>query len=87
MINIDAMHLYGKYKEKLLIAMATDANNKVYLFTFAVVESESKETWGWFLACLTRFVTEQTNLCIISDRNSGIKACFDDRSMTWLQPF
>ena len=80
------MHLYGKYKGKLLIAMATDANNKVYPLAFAVVESESKETWGWFLACLKRFVTDRTNLCIISDQHSGIKACFNDTSMTWLQP-
>ena len=85
-ISINATHLYGKYKGKLLIAMATDANNEVYPLAFAVVESESKETWGWFLACLKRFVTDQTNLCIISDRHSGIKACFDDISMTWLQP-
>ncbi|KAL0004987.1 hypothetical protein SO802_012548 [Lithocarpus litseifolius] len=85
-ISIDATHLYGKYKGKLLIAMATDANNEVYPLAFAVVKSESKETWGWFLACLTRFVTDRTNLCIISDRHSGIKACFDDTSMTWLQP-
>ena len=45
-ISIDATHLYGKYKGKLLIAMATDGNNKVYPLTFAVVESESTETWG-----------------------------------------
>ncbi|XP_030942302.1 uncharacterized protein LOC115967357 [Quercus lobata] len=77
-ISIDATHLYGKYKGMLLIAMATDANNEVYPLTFAVVENESKETWGWFLACLKRFVTDQTNLCIISDRHLGIKACFDD---------
>ena len=51
-ISIDAMHLYGKYKGKLLIAMATDGNNEVYLLAFAIVESESTETWGWFLACL-----------------------------------
>ena len=57
-ISIDATHLYGKYKGKLLIAMATDANNEVYPLAFAVVESESKETWGWFLACLKRFVTD-----------------------------
>ena len=66
--------------------MAMDANNEVYPLAFAVVESESKETWGWFLACLKRFVTDQTNLCIIFDRHLGIKACFDDTSMTWLQP-
>ena len=79
-------HLYGKYKGKLLIAMAMYANNEVYPLVFTVVECESKETWGWFLACLTRFVTNGTNLCIISDRHSGIKAYFDDTSMTWLQP-
>ena len=82
MISIDATHLYGKYKGKLLKAMATDANNEVYPLAFAVVESESKETWGWLLACLKRFVMDQTNLCIISDQHSGIKACFDDTRMT-----
>ena len=58
-ISIDATHLYGKYKGKLLIAMAMDANNEVYPLAFAIVESESKETWGWFLACLKRFVTNR----------------------------
>ena len=43
-ISIDVMHLYGKYKGKLLIAMAMDANNEVYPLVFAVVDSESKET-------------------------------------------
>ena len=50
-ISIDATHLYGKYKWKLMIAMATDANNKIYPLAFVVVKSESTETWGWFLAC------------------------------------
>ncbi|XP_023928130.1 uncharacterized protein LOC112039455 [Quercus suber] len=79
------MHLYGKYKGKLLIAMATDANNKAYSLAFAVVKSESMETWGWFLAWLTK-IMDRANLCIISERHSGIKACFDDISMTRLQP-
>ena len=85
-ISIYATHLYGKYKGKLLIAMATDASNEVYPLAFVVVESESKETWGWLLACLKQIVTDRTNLCINSDRHSGIKACFNDTSMTWLQP-
>ena len=50
MISIDATYLYGKYKGKLMIAMATDANNKIYPLALAVIESESTETWGWFLA-------------------------------------
>ena len=58
MISINAMHLYGKYKGKFLIAMATNGNNKIYPLAFAVVESESTESWGWFLACLLTYVTD-----------------------------
>ena len=43
-ISIDATHLYGKYKGKLLIAMATNGNNEVYSLAFTIVESESMET-------------------------------------------
>ena len=53
----------------------------------AVVESESTESWGWFLACLLTYVTDQTNLCIISDRHRGIQSCFDDTEHRgYLQP-
>ena len=45
-------------KGKLLIAMATDGNNEIYPLTFAVVENESMESWGWFLACLLTYVTD-----------------------------
>ena len=58
MISINAMHLYGKYKGKFLIAMATNGNNKIYPLAFAVVESESTKSWGWFLACLLTYVTD-----------------------------
>ena len=33
-INIDGTHLYSKYQGKLLVAMATDANNKVFPLAF-----------------------------------------------------
>ena len=48
-ISIDGTHLYGKYQGKLLVAMATDANNKVFPLTFAVVDCESGSSWRWFL--------------------------------------
>ena len=85
-ISIDATHLYDKYKGKLMNAMATNANNKVYPLAFAIVESESTETWGWFLACIRRYVTNQTDLCIISDKHLGIQAVFRDTSTRFLQP-
>ena len=80
MININATHLYGKYKGKLMIAMATDANNKIYPLAFAVVERERIETWGWFLACIRRYVINRSKLCVISNRHPRIQAVFKDTS-------
>ena len=37
-ISIDENHLYGKYKKKLLIAMATDTNNEIFPLAFAVMD-------------------------------------------------
>ena len=79
-ISIDAIHLYRKYKGKLMIAMMTDANNKSYPLAFAVVKRESTETWGWFLACIRRYVIDRSKLCIISNRHLGIQAVFRDTS-------
>ena len=77
-ISIDATHLYGKYKGKLMIAMATDANNKIYPVAFTVVESESIETWGWFLVCIRTYVIDRRHLRVISDRHPRIQAIFID---------
>ena len=77
-ISIDATHLYGKYKGKLMISMAIDANNKIYPIAFAVVKSVSTETWDWFLACIRMYVTDRRHLCVISDRHPEIQAIFRD---------
>ena len=42
-VCIDATHLYGKYEGKLIIAMATDANNGIYPLAFAVTEKRVEE--------------------------------------------
>ena len=55
-ISIDETHLYGKYKGILMIVMATDANQKVLPLAFAVVDKESRPSWGWFLECLRTLV-------------------------------
>ena len=45
-ISTDGTHSYGKYRGVLLIAMATDANNKVLPLAFAIVDKESGPSWG-----------------------------------------
>ena len=69
-ISIDRTHLYGKYKGVLMIAMATDANQKVLPLTFVVVDKESGASWGWFLKCLgtlIEHVIPNGGICIIYD--------------------
>ena len=69
-ISIDETHLYGKYRGVLLIAMATDANNKVFPLSFIVVNRESGPSWGWFLECFwisIGHVILDEGICIIYD--------------------
>ncbi|KAK9984987.1 hypothetical protein SO802_034512 [Lithocarpus litseifolius] len=76
MISIDGTHLYGKYRGVLMIAMATDANQKVLPLAFAVVDKESGASWRWFLECLRvsiQHVIPKEGICIISGRHKGIK--------------
>ena len=59
-----------------MIAMATDANQKVLPLAFAVVDKESGLSWEWFLECLKtsieHFISDE-GICVISDRHKGIK--------------
>ena len=66
--------MYGKYKVKLLIAVAYDMNNEFYLLCFAIVEEETISIWSWFLDLLCQYVIEiHTKLCIILYRHVVIK--------------
>ena len=50
--------------------MATDANNKVFPFTFIVVNRELGPSWGWFLEwfkILIGHVILDESICIIYD--------------------
>ncbi|KAK9159696.1 hypothetical protein Syun_006037 [Stephania yunnanensis] len=69
MIQIDGTFLYGKYKQKLLIATVVDSNSHVFPLAFAIVDEESQDSLGWFMACLRHHVTDKDNICVISDRH------------------
>ena len=51
-ISIDGTFLIGQYKGTLLVAIASDANNRVLPLTFALVEVENNDNWEWFLRLL-----------------------------------
>nr|XP_051221541.1 uncharacterized protein LOC127339766 [Lolium perenne] len=72
-LSIDGTFLTGKYKGTLLLAIAADANNQLLPIAYALVESENKDSWFWFLCCLKiSVVGNRPNVCIISDRNTGL---------------
>ena len=52
----DGCHLRGRYGGVLLSAVTTDANCGLFPVAWAIVESECKESWGFFLTCLEEFI-------------------------------
>ncbi|XP_061336424.1 uncharacterized protein LOC133283562 [Gastrolobium bilobum] len=71
-IQIDGTHLYGKYKGKLLVAIAQDGNNECLPIAFAIVEGETLEAWDYFLVNIRAHVTTMSNICLIFDRHRSI---------------
>ncbi|KAK1258506.1 hypothetical protein QJS04_geneDACA011489 [Acorus gramineus] len=91
LVCIDGTHLYGKYKGTLLIATACDAENGLLPIAFAIVESENRSSWTFFLWNLFFSVGGINNLCVISDRHLGIIAGMKDieesTNVTWYHRF
>ncbi|XP_056688052.1 uncharacterized protein [Spinacia oleracea] len=62
LITIDGIHLYGKYKGTLLIAMSINANFQLFPLAVAIVENENGESWKWFMKCIRHLVTPERRL-------------------------
>ncbi|XP_019460005.1 PREDICTED: uncharacterized protein LOC109359765 [Lupinus angustifolius] len=82
-IQVDETFLTGKYIGTLLIASSQDGNRRVFPVAFAIVEGETKEAWEWFFYNLKTYVTPQPNLCIISDRGTGLLAALQSELIGW----
>ncbi|XP_050233216.1 uncharacterized protein LOC126681704 [Mercurialis annua] len=69
---VDGTHLYGKYKMTLLIASAIDGNSQIMPLAFALVESESTNSYEYFFVHLREQVICERKVSILSDRHAGI---------------
>ncbi|XP_076929124.1 uncharacterized protein LOC143593352 [Bidens hawaiensis] len=86
-ISIDATHLYGKYKGKMMIAMGVDGNNQILPLAFAIVENESYPSWNWFLSHVKKHVVKDIEgVCLIFDRHAGILKAINEEGSPWLEP-
>ena len=82
-LSIDGTHLYRKYKGMLLIAIGCDGNNQLFLLAFSITGCENIDSWGWFLACIRNRVTQQKEICVISDRHPDIMATMSNPHLGW----
>ncbi|KAF7827341.1 uncharacterized protein G2W53_018505 [Senna tora] len=76
--TVDGMFLYDKYKHSLLIAMGQDENRNNVSIAFVLAEGKTESTWSWFLWRLREHVAKDREVCLISDRGTGLLAALDN---------
>nr|XP_025635544.1 uncharacterized protein LOC112729586 [Arachis hypogaea] len=79
-INLDVTFLRGYYGGQLLTAVSQDANNHIYPITYAIVDSETKDNWKWFLQLLQEDLGDQRNndWTFMSDQQKGLIPALED---------
>ncbi|XP_058783990.1 uncharacterized protein LOC131658743 [Vicia villosa] len=77
-IGVDGCHLKTKYGGQLLIAVGRDPNDQYFPLAFGVVETETKESWRWFIQLLMEDIGHDKRIVFISDQQKGLVAVFDE---------
>ncbi|XP_045816626.1 uncharacterized protein LOC123909782 isoform X2 [Trifolium pratense] len=67
-IGVDGCHLKTRYGGQLLIAVGRDPNDQYFPLAFGVVETETKESWRWFLTLLLEDIGQEKRWVFISDQ-------------------
>ena len=75
---IDATFLTGRFKGQLVAACAVDAHSFVFPVAYGVLETESEESWTWFLHNLRRAIAHPNGLVIHTDACKGLEVAVDN---------
>ncbi|KAK1589251.1 hypothetical protein Q3G72_031983 [Acer saccharum] len=54
LIGLDGCFIKGYHTSQLLTAIGVDPNNQIYPIAYALVESECRDTWDWFIKLLSK---------------------------------
>ena len=77
LIDVNVCHLKSKFGGQLLIGFGKDPNDQYMPIAFAVVEIETKETWGWFLNLLVEDIGDvQTNKWVLISDQRKVKKLY-----------
>ncbi|XP_026425497.1 uncharacterized protein LOC113321501 [Papaver somniferum] len=71
MIYLDATFLIGRFRGTLMAATCVNGNDGFYPYAFAIVLSENKDNWFWFLENLQQVVDDRP-IVFLSDRHEGL---------------
>ncbi|GJU72051.1 mutator type transposase [Tanacetum coccineum] len=73
-LGLDGAFMKGPFPGQLLTTVGIDPNNGIYPLAYGIVETESRESWTWFLEHLKDDLDLQdnSNFTFISDRQKGI---------------
>jgi hypothetical protein len=76
-IGVDGYFLKGHFGGQLLAAVGRDPNDNIYSIALAVVETETKDSWSWFLETLVgdlgpkgytgwTFISDKQKVCLVA---------------------
>ena len=74
-VGLDGCHIKGHHTGQLLTAVGIDGNNGIFPIAYAVVESECKSSWTWFLNLLKEEISivNGHHWTFISDKQKGLQ--------------
>ena len=76
-VALDGTHLKGFFQQTLLLAAGIDANGQYIIYAWAVVESENKDAWEYFLQHLKLAMPQILEASLMSDRDKGLQSAED----------
>jgi hypothetical protein len=80
---VNGTHLYKRFSKKLLIAVAFDTDNEIFLLAYAPIEEENNVNWRWFSLLIQHHITgDLSGICIILDMHVSIK---HEMTTNWLE--
>ncbi|XP_058747019.1 uncharacterized protein LOC131620008 [Vicia villosa] len=71
-VGVDGCHLKTKYGGQLLIVVGRDPNDQYFPLEFGVVETETRDSWKWFIDLLMGDIGEDRRYVFISDQQKVI---------------